>query len=142
MKYNFVTDVTSMVVEEDDEYITKKKLEEKEVKQKDTNQYSYVSRSSANMPQYNMASNVHKTSYNSYSYNSIPKMASVPTMMATTGRPNLAQRYATFENENTKIFPELKVSENTNRKLMKLKYVLTYLVTLHTRHLTLLCLLT
>ena len=100
MKYNFVTDVTSMVVEEDDEYITKKNLEEKEVKQRDTNQYSYVSRSSANMPQYNMASNVHKTSYNSYSYNSIPKMASVPTMMATTGRPNLAQRYATFENES------------------------------------------
>ena len=121
-----------MVVEEDDEYITTKNLEEKEVKQRDTNQYSYVSRSSANMPQYNMASN---------SYNSVPKMASIP-MMATTGRPNLAQRYATFENENTKIFPELKVSENTNRKLMKLKYVLTYLVTLHTRHLTLLCLLT
>ena len=88
-----------MVVEEDDEYITTKNLEEKEVKQKDTTQYSYVSRSSANMPQYNMASN---------SYNSVPKMASIP-MMATTGRPNLAQRYATFENENTKIFPELKV---------------------------------
>ena len=34
LKYNFVTDVTSMVVEEDDEYITKKNLEEKEVKQK------------------------------------------------------------------------------------------------------------
>ena len=57
-----MTDVTSMVVEEDDEYITKKNLEEKEVKQRDTNQYSYVSRSSANMPQYNMASNVHMTS--------------------------------------------------------------------------------
>lgn len=82
LKYNFVTDVTSMVVEEDDEYITTKNLEEKEVKQKDTTQYSYVSRSSANMPQYNMASN---------SYNSVPKMASIP-MMATTGRPNLAQR--------------------------------------------------
>ena len=108
LKYNFVTDVTSMVVEEDDEYITTKNLEEKEVKQKDTTQYSYVSRSSANMPQYNMASN---------SYNSVPKMASIP-MMATTGRPNLAQRYATFENKNT------------NRKIMKLKYVSTYLVTL------------
>jgi hypothetical protein len=82
-----------MVVEEDDEYITKKNLEEKEVKQKDTTQYSYVSRSSANMPQYNMASNVHKTSYNS-----VPKMAYIPKMMLTTGRPNLAQRYATFEN--------------------------------------------
>ena len=109
-----------MVVEEDDEYITKKNLEEKEVKQKDTTQYSYVSRSSANMPQYNMASNVHKTSYNS-----VPKMAYIPKMMLTTGRPNLAQRYATFENENI------------NRKIMKLKYVPTYLVTLHTRHSTL-----
>ena len=27
LKYNFVTDVTSMVVEEDDEYVTKKNLE-------------------------------------------------------------------------------------------------------------------
>ena len=121
LKYNFVTDVTSMVVEEDDEYITKKNLEEKEVKQKDTTQYSYVSRSSANMPQYNMASNVYKNSYSSSNYGSISKMASIP-MMATTGRPNLAQRYATFENENI------------NRKIMKLKYVPTCLVTLYTRH--------
>ena len=98
LKYNFVTDVTSMVVEEDDEYITKKNLEEKEVKQKDTTQYSYLSRSSANMPQYNMASNVYKNSYSSSNYGSVSKMASIP-MMATTGRPNLAQRYATFENE-------------------------------------------
>ena len=116
-----------MVVEEDDEYITKKNLEEKEVQKKDTNQYSYVSRSSANMPQYNMASNVHKTSYNSHSYNPhsynsqiLPKLASIPTRMATTRRPNLAQRYATFENENI------------NRNIMKLKCVPTFLVTLHT----------
>ena len=91
LKYNFVTDVTSMVVEEDDEYITTKNLEEKEVKQKDTTQYSYVSRSSANSynpqpPQYNTHS------YQLSSHTSIPKMASIP-MMATTGRPNLAQRY-------------------------------------------------
>ena len=87
MKYNFVTDVTSMVVEEDDEYITKKNLEEKEVKQKDTTQYSYVSRSSANMPQYNMASNIYTNSYST-----VQKM--LPMM--TTRRPILVQRYATF----------------------------------------------
>jgi len=90
LKYNFVTDVTSMVVEENDEYITKKNLEEKKVQPKDVNQYSYIShRSSANIPQSNSIS----YSYNqgSNSYNPVGLMvnkvsANIIPRMATTSR--------------------------------------------------------
>ena len=54
MKYNFVTDVTSMVVEEDDEYVTKKNLEEKIVKRKDEQQDLSVARSYASIPRNSM----------------------------------------------------------------------------------------
>ena len=46
LSHNFVTEVTSMVVEEADEYATKRSLEEIELKQKDDTTYSYVPRSS------------------------------------------------------------------------------------------------
>jgi len=83
LKYNFVTDVTSMVVEENDEYITKKNLEEKKVQPRDVNQYSYIShRSSANIPQSNSIS---------YSYNPVGSMvnkvsANIIPRMGTTSR--------------------------------------------------------
>ena len=82
LKFNFVTDLTSMVVEETDEYTTKRNLEEKKVQPKDDNQYSYGGHSpppqsnGGNRISYNPNS---KSNHNPYpyptykSYNPSPK---------------------------------------------------------------------
>ena len=64
LKYNFVTDVTSMVVKEDDEYVTKKNLEEKIVERKDEQQDLSVARSYAPVPRNSMN---YAQSYNIFS---------------------------------------------------------------------------
>lgn len=70
LKFNFVTDLTSMVVEETDEYTTKRNLEEKMVQPKDDNQYSYGGHSPP--PQSNRGNRISSNSKSKSNHNPYP----------------------------------------------------------------------
>ena len=70
LKFNFVTDLTSMVVEETDEYTTKRNLEEKMVQPKDDNQYSYGGHSPP--PQSNRGNKISSNPKSKFNHNLYP----------------------------------------------------------------------
>ena len=70
LKFNFVTDLTSMVVEETDEYTTKRNLEEKKVQPKDDHQYSYGGHSPP--PQSNRGNRISSNSKSKSNHNPYP----------------------------------------------------------------------
>ena len=70
LKFNFVTDLTSMVVEETDEYTAKRNLEEKMVQPKDDNQYSYGGHSPP--PQSNRGNKISSNPKSKFNHNLYP----------------------------------------------------------------------
>jgi hypothetical protein len=70
LKFNFVTDLTSMVVEETDEYTAKRNLQEKMVQPKDDNQYSYGGHSPP--PQSNRGNKISSNPKSKFNHNLYP----------------------------------------------------------------------
>ena len=85
LKFNFVTDLTSMVVEETDEYTTKRNLEEKKVQPKDDNQYSYGGNS--HPPQSNRGNRISSNPKSNSNHNSYPYPTNKPYNPYPTRKP-------------------------------------------------------
>ena len=70
LKFNFVTDLTSMVVEETDEYTAKRNLEERMIQPKDDNQYSHGGHSPP--PQSNRGNRISSNPKSKFNHNLYP----------------------------------------------------------------------